>query len=216
MARKKTANPKNAAVETEEIILDGNMSVPQLKVDRPVESAAEKHKVEDKTMTAIDVSKDDPMIVVPDDIKALRPDDVYGPDEETSAEMGDRLQDSADRYKAELNEISEIDELKKMEQEWIDKLDKMDEYLKNATTFAINNTNVRKMYRTQFLQKILPYNPRIVYVYCEAPSLDESKKRRERMMPTKVIDRMWNDLDFPDKTEYSEIIYNVQRVQEDN
>lgn len=93
---------------------------------------------------------------------------------------------------------------------------RMDEYLKNATTFAINNTNVRKMYRTQFLQKILPHNPRIVYVYCEAPSLDESKKRRERMMPTKVIDRMWNDLDFPDKTEYSEIIYNVQRAQEDN
>ncbi len=40
MARKKTAKPKKAAVETEEIILDGNVSVPQLRVDKPVESPA--------------------------------------------------------------------------------------------------------------------------------------------------------------------------------
>ena len=144
MARKKIAKPKKAAVETvetEEIILDGNVSVPQLKVDKPVESSApawastEKWEPQVKPAPAVDVPKEDPMVVVPDDIKALRPDDVYGPEEETSVEMGDRLQERADKYKVELDEISDVDELKKMEQEWIEKLDKMDEYLKKVTYF---------------------------------------------------------------------------------
>lgn len=143
MARKKTAKPKKAAVETEEIILDGNVptNVPQLKVDKPVESPApawastEKREPQVKPAPAVDVPKEDPMVVVPDDIKALRPDDVYGPEEETSVEMGDRLQKRADEYKTELEYISDVDELKKMEQEWIQKLDKMDEYLKKVTYF---------------------------------------------------------------------------------
>lgn len=141
MARKKTSKPKKAAVETEEIILDGNVSVPQLRVDKPVESpapawaATEKWEPQAKPTPTVDVPKDDPMVVVSDEIKGLRPDDVYGPEEETSVEMGDRLQAEADKYKVELDEISDVDELKKLEKEWIEKLDKMDEYLKKVTYF---------------------------------------------------------------------------------
>jgi hypothetical protein len=48
-------------------------------------------------------------------------------------------------------------------------------------------------------------------VYCEAPSISENFKRRERMMPNKVIIRMWNEFEFPYKNEYYDIQYNVQR-----
>ena len=168
MARKKTAKPKKAAVETEEIILDGNVptNVPQLKVDKPVESptpawaAAEKPKTEAKPAPAVDVPKDDPMTVVADDIKALRPDDVYGPDDETAAEMGDRLQKRADEYKNELSEISDHDELKKLEDEWIKKLETMDEYLKKVSYFLpksveFNHKNYPKSYIAGRIVKFL-------------------------------------------------------------
>ena len=144
MARKKTEKPKKTAVETEEIIIDGNVnapSVPQLKVDKPVESpvpawaATEKCEPKSKPAPSVDVPKEDPMVVVPDDIKALRPDDVYGQDEETASEMGDRLQERADKYKVELDEISDTAELKKLEDEWIAKLEQMDEYLKKVSYF---------------------------------------------------------------------------------
>lgn len=148
MARKKTEKPKKTAVETEEIILDGNVPTPQLKVDAPVESSKPKWANQDnqpdwptddaKNTPAPTVNapaKDDPMVVVPDDIKALRPDDVYGPDEEAASEMGDRLQERADNYKVELEYISDVDELKKLEDEWIAKLEQMDEYLKKVSYF---------------------------------------------------------------------------------
>ena len=164
MARKKTAKPKKKAEvsEAEEtIILDGNVPTPQLKVDAPVESSKPKWAnpdnqpdwpAEDAKNTPLPTvnapAKDDPMTVVADDIKALRPDDVYGPEEETSVEMGDRLQDRADRYKVELDEISDADELKKLEDEWIKKLEKMDEYLKKVSYFLPN--------RVEFNKKLYP------------------------------------------------------------
>ena len=89
--------------------------------------------------------------------------------------------------------------------------ERMEEYLKNKQSFVINNTNGNKRYRDDFIKKILPHFAKIVYVYCESPSLEENMNRRRGMMPTNVITRMWKEFEFPYKNEYYEICYNVQR-----
>ena len=90
--------------------------------------------------------------------------------------------------------------------------ERMLEYCKNAQSFVINNTNVRKEYRSVYLDMCLPYYPRIIYVYCESPDLSVNKERRHRMMPDKVIDRMWNDMEFPEPIEYCDgIIFKQEK-----
>ena len=89
--------------------------------------------------------------------------------------------------------------------------ERMQEYFKTRQSFVINNTNLRGMYRQKFVSECLKHHALIYYVYCEAPSLDMNKKRREGMMPTSVIDRMWRDFEFPDASEYFDIVFNVQR-----
>ena len=88
--------------------------------------------------------------------------------------------------------------------------ERMIECCKNKQDFVIDNTNVRKMYRDAYTDMTMRFMPKIVYVYVEAPSLDENKKRRKGMMPLEVIDRMWNQFDFPEPTEYNEFIYDIQ------
>lgn len=123
------AKKKNSTVETEEIVLDANAApaTPTLKVVEPTSS-----KGNSPALKVVEPKKDDPMVVVKDEIKELRPTDVYGPDEETAAEMGDRLQKKADDYKVELEGINDVNELKELEQEWIKNLEIMDEYLKKV------------------------------------------------------------------------------------
>ncbi|MBP5457105.1 MAG: AAA family ATPase, partial [Paludibacteraceae bacterium] len=75
--------------------------------------------------------------------------------------------------------------------------DRLKEYCKDGIDFVVNNTNVRKCYRDVYNDVAMEYGACVVYVYVEAPSLHENKKRREGMMPLSVIDRMWGQLDFP-------------------
>ena len=89
--------------------------------------------------------------------------------------------------------------------------ERMLECCKNKQDFVIDNTNVRKMYRDAYTDMTMTYMPKIVYVYVEAPSLDVNKSRRKGMMPLEVIDRMWNQFDFPEPTEYNEFIAAIQR-----
>lgn len=88
--------------------------------------------------------------------------------------------------------------------------ERMKQYCESKTSFVINNTNVRRQYRDGYLEKILPYYPRVKYVYCEAPSLEVNKERRRNMMPEKVIDRMWKDFDYPEGIEYYSMEINKQ------
>jgi hypothetical protein len=61
----------------------------------------------------------------------------------------------------------------------------------------------------------MPYFPRIIYVYCESPDLKVNKERRRRMMPERIIDRMWNDFEFPEPVEYSDGIIAKQKDEND-
>lgn len=131
MARKKKAaeQPKEA-VDT--LILDGNCPAEEQpktsKKNRPVLKVDAPSKKEQK-LDAPKPKKEAVSCTVSEDAKALRPSDVYGKDEETAAEMGDRLQAEADKYKEELEKYNSKEELEEIEKKWIEKLEQMDKYL---------------------------------------------------------------------------------------
>ena len=78
-------------------------------------------------------------------------------------------------------------------------------------SFVLDNTNVRKMYRDEYTDMVLKYNPKIVYVYIEASTLEEYNDRRRKLMPLSVIDKMWGYFDFPEYSECTELRIIKQR-----
>lgn len=78
-------------------------------------------------------------------------------------------------------------------------------------SFIINNTNLKKEYRDSFEKMILPYKPKIVFIYVEAPNVEENKNRRYGQIQSNVIERMSKSFDFPEPHEYDEIRYDIQR-----
>lgn len=120
---------------------------------------------------------------------------------------------SRDLIRSEIGLKGEKPQGNKQQEQEVTKIfdERMQEYLNTHQSFVINNTNLRSMYRNKFVAECLKHHARIIYVYCEAPSLEVNKKRREGMMPTNVIDRMWKDFEFPDASEYYDIVLNVQR-----
>jgi len=79
-------------------------------------------------------------------------------------------------------------------------------------SFVINQTNMKKKYRTELKETVLKYGkPNIIYVYIEAPSLDECKKRRGNGKWDGIIDRMWKSFEFPDKSECDNLIIYKQK-----
>jgi len=45
--------------------------------------------------------------------------------------------------------------------------------------------------------------------------LKVNKEHRRRMMPERIIDRMWNDFEFPEPVEYSDGIIAKQKDEND-
>ena len=81
-------------------------------------------------------------------------------------------------------------------------------------SFIINQTNVKKKYRTQLKETALKYgNPNFVYIYIEAPSINECKERRGHGKWDSIIDRMWGDFEFPDKSECDDFVFYKQFQQ---
>ena len=79
-------------------------------------------------------------------------------------------------------------------------------------TFVINQTNMKKKYRNQLKETAQKYgNPKIVYVYIEAPSIEECKKRRGNGKWDSIIDRMWSEFEFPDRSECDQLIFYKQQ-----
>lgn len=79
-------------------------------------------------------------------------------------------------------------------------------------SFIINQTNMKRKYREELVDEILKYaNPKIIYIYIEAPSIDECKKRRGNGKWDAIVDRMWNNFEFPDYNECDNIIFYKQK-----
>lgn len=85
------------------------------------------------------------------------------------------------------------------------------ECCKNKQDCVINNINVSKKRRKEILDLILPYNPRVVIVYVEAPTLADNVERRKNQVGKKVIKRMFNSFEFPEFCEYDTLIVNQQQ-----
>ena len=84
-------------------------------------------------------------------------------------------------------------------------------YTENKEKFIINQTNMKKKYREELLNEIRKYgNPKITYIYVEAPSIEECKKRRGNGKWDEIVDRMWNNFEFPDYNECDKLIFYKQ------
>ena len=67
--------------------------------------------------------------------------------------------------------------------------------------FIIDNTSLKKKARKQYLDLCKEYNAVPIYIYVEAPSMEENIKRREGQIDATIIERMWNTMEFPTKDE---------------
>jgi predicted kinase len=126
--------------------------------------------------------------------------------------LKDAVQISRDLIRTEIGIKGEKPQGNKEQESHVTEIfnERMLECCKNKQDFVIDNTNVRKMYRDAYTDMTLRFMPRIVYVYIEAPDLQTYKDRRKGMMPLEVIDRMWSQFDFPEPTEYNEMILDKQ------
>lgn len=80
-------------------------------------------------------------------------------------------------------------------------------------SFVLNNTNLKLMYRNVLHTMLYPYNPEIIYVYIEAPSIEDNKKRRKGQVDSRTIDRMVKSFDFPELYEYDQLIIYKQTYE---
>ena len=79
-------------------------------------------------------------------------------------------------------------------------------------SFIINQTNVKKKYRTQLKEMALKFGtPNIIYIYVEPPSIEDCKDRRGHGKWDSIIDRMWGEFEFPDRYECDELIFYKQK-----
>lgn len=89
---------------------------------------------------------------------------------------------------------------------------KIKEYIDKRQSFIIDNTSLKKKYRDEYkkyLDGFKDYN--IIYVYVEAPSLEDNFKRRDGMIKPSVIKAMWDGMEFPTLSECSKLILVDQR-----
>ena len=91
---------------------------------------------------------------------------------------------------------------------------RMIEHCKNRQNFIINNTNLRRQYRKRFLEIIKPYEPRVVYIYVEAPTIEDNYNRRDGQIKPEIIKRMALNFDFPLPFEFDQFYLGVQRKEE--
>lgn len=101
----------------------------------------------------------------------------------------------------------------KKEEDMVTKIvnDRIVDFCEKRTSFIINNTNLKKEYRDAFERMVLPYKPKIVFVYIEAPSVSVNKDRRSGQIPPNIIEKMSRNFDFPEPYEYDEIRYDLQK-----
>lgn len=78
---------------------------------------------------------------------------------------------------------------------------KLKEFAEKGENFVIDNTSLKKKYRRQYSELYEKYNIIPIYVYVEAPSMEENIKRRDGEIEARVIKSMWNTMEFPSKDE---------------
>lgn len=85
------------------------------------------------------------------------------------------------------------------------------EYGRKKQSFIINNTNLRKLYRTGYQGMLKPYNTKFIYIYVEAPDLETTLERRKGTIPKDVIIKMRDSFEFPTVMECYDLIIATQK-----
>ena len=80
------------------------------------------------------------------------------------------------------------------------------ECCKNHKNVVINNTNLLRKYRSEFVKTVLPFNPSITFVYVEPNEMGDCAKRRDGQIKKEIVDGMWDRLDFPDNSECDKLL----------
>lgn len=81
---------------------------------------------------------------------------------------------------------------------------------KNKQDVVINNTNLLKKYRSEFVKMVLPYNPVINFVYVEPNEMEDCAIRRKGQIKKDIINGMWDRLEFPDPSECHTLFFSKQ------
>lgn len=84
------------------------------------------------------------------------------------------------------------------------------ECCKNKQDVVINNTNLLKKYRSEFVKMVLPYNPTITFVYVESNKMEDCAKRRDGQIKKNIVDGMWDRLEFPCPSECERMLFSKQ------
>lgn len=86
----------------------------------------------------------------------------------------------------------------------------LDNSILNGKKIILNNTFLKKKYREPVVTKLINNGYKIIYVYVEAPTLEINYKRRDGEVPQNVINRMALNFEYPEVTEFDEIIFDKQ------
>jgi putative nucleotidyltransferase with HDIG domain len=84
------------------------------------------------------------------------------------------------------------------------------EYCRKKQSFIINNTSLKKIHRESIVNMIKVYNPKIVFIYIEAPYFKTNLDRRKGQIPEDVMYRMRKYMDMPQETECHSLIIAKQ------
>ena len=85
--------------------------------------------------------------------------------------------------------------------------------IKRGLSPIIDATNLKWRYRDKFKTILAPYNPKIIYVYIEAPTFQDNLKRRKGQIPKDIIIKMRDNFEFPKMTECEELIIEKQGLE---
>lgn len=87
---------------------------------------------------------------------------------------------------------------------------RMLEYAANGESFVINNINLKKRYRDEYRRALAKFPIEWVYIYIEAPSIEENIKRRPTFDPN-VLRSMCETLEWPHAEETCNLIVEKQK-----
>ena len=126
----------------------------------------------------------------------------------------DSVQISRDDIRIQLGYCNENEKYLGSEEEENEVTRVFDEVLDNAILndkkVILNNTFLKKKYREPVVTKLINNGYKIIYVYVEAPTLEINYKRRDGEVPQNVINRMALNFEYPEVTEFDEIIFDKQ------
>lgn len=88
----------------------------------------------------------------------------------------------------------------------------LDNTILDGNKVILNNTYLKKKYREPVVTKLRNNGYKIIYVYVEAPTLEINYKRRDGEVPQNVINRMALNFEYPEVTEFDEIIFDKQTL----